>query len=667
MTTRERLSVRQIIQELAPRTWRTTSNPKSKYTMKCPLCEYEHRDGRQPNHFTVDETDFLFRCHVCHAQGNAFQLRRFLTQGHEFQSPDLPPDSPRRSTASGQRIPWEGATINTLAQDKGLDAVWLHQVLGWRNTTYRGSKTPVIEIPYPDENNADPLTRYRVGVSGDGERYIWQRFERGQRARPYGLAFLSGAREYGYIILEEGETDFATLLHEDLPALGTPGNSWSKEWNHYLEGLKVYVWQEPDRGGEGFVESVTKALPEVWVIKPPPGIKDPNEMFRLAGPERFRDWMLELLDEATTHRQEPPAAAPPFDEEHWDYLMDCEGWEDDEPDEPEDYSQVPIGSCFIPQKQLRFRSWSQGNIEYGEMKKLQFIDSLPELTDGQREKKRRIRLCWDNFKKFRCRNTGETYLQRLRCGESVCPNCSVWLADAFFTATNDEGRSRMDILREHCLEPTIYMIYVGSLRLSDDPVEAGNQLARQHKALGKMDTHLTANLSEELDFAANHIRGIRTRMEGDVAHYQMVMPGNHEHNARAKLEAHFRKETGLDIQVTEVICSSIEDLKDKMVQLMALRCDWDTAYNYSLWRAATKGSRMLQGKGVFHKVSGTRAPKQLRLKLAECKVCGSCEPVELGGTYPVATTRTRKVTSEWTGKTYLVDLEDQEQLAMAAD
>lgn len=181
-----------------------------------------------------------------------------------------------------------------------------------------------------------------------------------------------------------------------------------------------------------------------------------------------------------------------------------------------------------------------------------------------------------------------------------------------------------------------------------------------------MDTHLSANLSEELDFATNHIRGIRTRMECDVAHYQLVLPGNREVGAKEKLEAHFSRETHLNIKFTEILCSSVEDLKDKMVQLMALRCDWETADQYAMWRAATKGSRMLQGKGVFHKVSGSRPPKQLQLKLAECKVCGACEPIDMGGVYPVATTVVRKVISEWTGKSYL-EVAEEEYLGLVAD
>ena len=126
------LSVLEVIRELAPHIHcRTTSNPRSKYTMKCPLCEYTPRNKAQPNYFTVTEDEQVFNCHVCHASGNAFQLRSLLTQGHNFAAPDMPPDpSPRKTTEDGERIPWEGATVRTLAEAKGLDSNWCQEMRG---------------------------------------------------------------------------------------------------------------------------------------------------------------------------------------------------------------------------------------------------------------------------------------------------------------------------------------------------------------------------------------------------------------------------------------------------------------------------------------------------------------------------------------------------------
>lgn len=132
------------------------------------------------------------------------------------------------------------------------------------------------------------------------------------------------------------------------------------------------------------------------------------------------------------------------------------------------------------------------------------------------------------------------------------------------------------------------------------------------------------------------------------------------------LEHFFSDEMGLAVRVREVVVHGLNDLKDRMIQLMALRCDWDTVGNYQLWRAATKGARLIQGVGSLYKVSGSKAPKQLRMKLAECKVCGACEPVDLGGVYPVATTNTIRIDS-WGGGKYTALVEDHMLPAMAVD
>ena len=38
-----------------------------------------------------------------------------------------------------------------------------------------------------------------------------------------------------------------------------------------LTGLTVYVWQEPDRGGETFVQRVAESLPDCRILTPPAG------------------------------------------------------------------------------------------------------------------------------------------------------------------------------------------------------------------------------------------------------------------------------------------------------------------------------------------------------------------------------------------------------------
>ena len=203
--------------------------------MKCPLCEHEPRGGNQPNYFTVTADEQQWKCHVHDGGGNAHQLLRLLTQGHDITAPVLPTDSSRNK--DGKPIPWQGATISQLAQAKGLDPDFLKDSRGWIDTRYY--RTPAVQILYPDEDNGNHLTRYRVGITGDGERFRWAQFKNGQRMRLYGLWNLAQIRERGYVILVEGETDAASLMYSGLPVLGNPGNSWNESWNHHLDGVKV--------------------------------------------------------------------------------------------------------------------------------------------------------------------------------------------------------------------------------------------------------------------------------------------------------------------------------------------------------------------------------------------------------------------------------------------
>ena len=106
------------------------------------------------------------------------------------------------------------------------------------------------------------------GIS-TSERYRWKRFKRGQRQRPLGLQFLHKAKEANYIILEEGETGFATLLHNDIPALGLPGaGSWNDDWIGHFDGIdEVFVWEEPTTPAKGLLRRSAQPCRMSWSSK----------------------------------------------------------------------------------------------------------------------------------------------------------------------------------------------------------------------------------------------------------------------------------------------------------------------------------------------------------------------------------------------------------------
>jgi len=59
----------------------------------------------------------------------------------------------------------------------------------------------------------------------------------------------------------------------------------------------VYVWREPDDGGDKFLQSVGHDLPDLRVIEAPERAKDPSDLF-LLDPDNFKKRMLELMEAA---------------------------------------------------------------------------------------------------------------------------------------------------------------------------------------------------------------------------------------------------------------------------------------------------------------------------------------------------------------------------------
>lgn len=113
------------------------------------------------------------------------------------------------------------------------------------------------------------------------------------------LAARRGHRQINFV---EGESDAWTLWHSELPAVGLPGAStWKEAWRGSFQGVaEVYVWREPDQGGDRLVSAIASDLPDIRVIDAPPEAKDPNALWIALGrdPAAFRSRMAALLASA---------------------------------------------------------------------------------------------------------------------------------------------------------------------------------------------------------------------------------------------------------------------------------------------------------------------------------------------------------------------------------
>lgn len=200
-----------------------------------------------------------------------------------------------RNGMTGDRI-----SVEALARDKGLPESFLRS-LGINECEPRG-----VRIPYrlPDGSPA-PRCRFRRALKA-GEGSQWLPFTGSDESLvPYGLDRLQNARQAGYLVLVEGESDCWTLWYHSFPALGIPGASMASLLQaEHLEGIpRLYITQESDAGGKVFVDGVAKRLTELgwpgeaYLIPMPEGIKDPNELHK-RGPDDFKRVFGEMLKNA---------------------------------------------------------------------------------------------------------------------------------------------------------------------------------------------------------------------------------------------------------------------------------------------------------------------------------------------------------------------------------
>lgn len=226
-------------------------------------------------------------------------------------------DIPPVRTATVQPLP--GCTLARYAEAKRLPIDFLRS-LGLVDVAYLGS--PAIRIPYLAPDGTEVAVRFRLaltkGEHGD-TRFVWKR---GAKPCLYGLNRLAAARQLGYVIVVEGESDCHALWYAGLPAVGVPGaTNWREERDapHLVGFERLYVVIEPDQGGEAVRAWVERsALRErvYFVTLDERGEhgergehKDPSALW-VADPdrERFRARMEAALERAVPWTEQAKAA-----------------------------------------------------------------------------------------------------------------------------------------------------------------------------------------------------------------------------------------------------------------------------------------------------------------------------------------------------------------------
>jgi hypothetical protein len=120
-----------------------------------------------------------------------------------------------------------GCTLDAFAAAKRLPADFLRS-LGVADMTHM--RAPAVRIPYLTEDGTTIAVRMRVALDGE-DRFRWKAGTVA-RGKLYGLSRLTHARDVGYVLLVEGESDAMTAWHRGFPAIALPGAAmWDETRN----------------------------------------------------------------------------------------------------------------------------------------------------------------------------------------------------------------------------------------------------------------------------------------------------------------------------------------------------------------------------------------------------------------------------------------------------
>lgn len=209
--------------------------------------------------------------------GDAYKA--ILDKYHALQ----PPAAEKKPKATSL----QAYTLEQYSFEKRLPAEFLAET--FRVSTTKDRNGPAyLRIPYLREDGTEATFRKRYGQ----KEFRWRQGSSGKICL-YGEWRLPKIRETGYAVLVEGESDTQSLWFMGIPALGVPGASMFKPENAGpLQGLKLYIHQEPDKGGETFFAKLCRGLKDGGFIGEVYrwscsrlGVKDPSDLYLKHGQE----------------------------------------------------------------------------------------------------------------------------------------------------------------------------------------------------------------------------------------------------------------------------------------------------------------------------------------------------------------------------------------------
>lgn len=271
------------------------------------LCPF-HKDTN--NSFSVDLKTGKWHCFSEDEGGNFVS---FWAKLHGISTGDaykailkkyhVAQDKPKtKKEATGEPTSYAPYTIEQYSFEKRLPVEYLKDTCHLSTKRERNGGTPYLDIPYLNEAGIEATSRRRFG----NKDFRWKYGSRGKIGL-YGEWRIEEIRKAGYVVLVEGESDTHSLWYMGIPAIGVPGASMFKPHHGViLGGLKVYLHQEPDKGGTTFISKVCRGLRDggfigevySWACHQIDGTKDPSDLYLKYGKIEATSLIKEALKNA---------------------------------------------------------------------------------------------------------------------------------------------------------------------------------------------------------------------------------------------------------------------------------------------------------------------------------------------------------------------------------
>ena len=224
--------------------------------------------------------------------------------------------------------PNKNYTLTQYAFEKRLPEDWLKE--NCRLSTVKGRDgITYMKIPYYDPDGNEATFRKRFA----NKDFRWKYGSAGKIGL-YGEWKLPAIRQAGYAAMVEGESDSQSMWYIGISTLGVPGASMFKPHQaSLLQDLKIYIHQEPDKGGETFLRKIIEGLREGGFIGKvyrwscsQIGCKDPSDVYIKYGKDEAREKIMRLIEAAEEMDLDAPEEIPEAIQGAPVNLRQPEGW-----------------------------------------------------------------------------------------------------------------------------------------------------------------------------------------------------------------------------------------------------------------------------------------------------------------------------------------------------